>query len=271
MKGVMQIGYSKGDNITSFSHKCANGRKRKNNIVVLEKDGLVIEGNENLLQHATEYYAELFGPPVEYDVHMDPGIWENIVCVSETDNAFLCRPFSENEIKEALWQMESNKAAGPDKIPIEFYQSCWNFVKCDIAQLFDDFYHQRVDISRINYGINTLLPKIKEASKIQQCRPICLLNCLYKLITKTLTIRLERVADKLIHKTQIAFMKNRNIMSGIMCLHEILHETKRRKEVGLIVKLDFEKAYDKVNWRLLFACMKKRGFDDKWCSWIGTK
>ena len=66
-------------------------------------------------------------------------------------------------------------------------------------------------------------------------------------MTKTLTIRLEAVANKSIHNTQTAFMKGRNIMSGIMCLHEILHETKRRKEVGVILKLDFEKAYGKVN------------------------
>jgi len=92
-----------------------------------------------------------------------------------------------------------------------------------------------------------MLPKIKDASKIQQFRPICLLNCLYKLITKTLTIRLETVADKLIDSTQTAFMKNRNILFGIMCLHEILHETKRRNEIRVILKLDFEKAYDKVN------------------------
>ena len=86
--------------------------------------------------------------------------------------------------------MKKNKSAGLDKIPIEFYQSCWSIVKADILQLFDDFYNQRVDTSRINYGIITLLPKIKEASRIQQFRPICLLNCLYKLITKTLTLRL---------------------------------------------------------------------------------
>ena len=98
----------------------------------------------------------------------------------------------------------------------------------DIMQLFDDFYNLKVDISRLNYGIITSLPKIKEASKIQQFRPICLLNCLYKLITKTLTIRLETVADKLIHSTRTTFMKNRNILSGIMCLHEILHETKKK-------------------------------------------
>lgn len=83
-----------------------------------------------------------------------------------------------------------NKAAGPDKIPIEFFQSCWEIVRLDIIQLFDDFYNDKVDVSKINYGIITLLPKVKDASKIQQFRPIRLLNCLYKLITKTLTIML---------------------------------------------------------------------------------
>jgi hypothetical protein len=93
----------------------------------------------------------------------------------------------------------------PDKIPIEFYQSCWKIIKAEIIQLFDDFYNHKVDVSRLNYGIITLLPKIKEASRIQKFRPICLLNCLYKLITKTLTLKMESVADKLIHKTQAAF------------------------------------------------------------------
>ena len=63
-------------------------------------------------------------------------------------------------------------------------------------------------------------------------------------------------------------MKKRNIVSGIMCLHEILHETKGRKEIGVILKIDFEKAYDKINWNLLFTCLEKRGFDKKWCEWI---
>jgi len=43
---------------------------------------------------------------------------------------------------------------------------------------------------------------------------------------------------------------------------------KKRKETGIILKLDFEKAYDKVNWNLLFECMEKRGFNQKWCNWI---
>jgi hypothetical protein len=69
-----------------------------------------------------------------------------------------------------------------------------------------------------------------EASRIQQFRIICLLNCLYKWITKVLTLRLEPIAEKIIHKTQSAFIGGRNIMNYILALHEILHETKKKKK-----------------------------------------
>lgn len=237
----------KRDNNTSYIHRIANGRRRKNTIISLESNGETIEGDENLLKHATEYYSNLFGPEEEHQIQIDQSLWDEIEQVSAQDNEKLCEPFSEDEIKTTLVQMEKHKAAGPDKIPIEFFQSCWDIVKYDLLQLFDDFHKENADISRINYGIITLLPKVTDAARIQQFRPICLLNYLYKLITKTLALRLEVVAEKLIHPNQTTFMKGRNIMSGIMILHEVIHETKRRKQIGVILKLDFEKAYDKVN------------------------
>jgi mannosylglycoprotein endo-beta-mannosidase len=151
-----------------------------------------MEGDDNLLKHTTKYYAALFGPEIEHNIHIDNIMWQELPKVSEEENIDLCKPFSESEIKTALFSMEKNKATGPDKIPIEFYQSCWEIVKNDIVKLFHDFHKGNVDISRINYEIITLLPKVTDASRIQQFRPICLLNCLYKLITKTLTIRVEK-------------------------------------------------------------------------------
>jgi len=164
--------------------------------------------------------------------------------------------------------MKKNKAAGPDKISIDFYQACWDIVKNDLLDMFSEFHQGILNVSMVNYGIITLLPKIQEAERIHQYRPICLLNCIYKLITKVLTLRLEKVANKLILNSQSAFMKWRNIMNGIMALHEVLHETKRRNEVGLILKFDFEKAYDKVNWDFLFCALKLWGFSETWCGWI---
>jgi hypothetical protein len=117
----------------------------------------------------------------------------NFAHVTNGENNELCKPFSKSEIKGALFLIEKNKAVGPNKIPIEFYQSCWDIVKADIVQLFADFHEEKVNISRINYGVITLLHKISEATKIQQYRPICLLNCLYKLTIKILTLRIEKL------------------------------------------------------------------------------
>ena len=114
-------------------------------------------------------------------------------------------------------------------MPVEFFQSCWEIVKDDIVQMFDEFYRLELDVSRHNYDIITLLPKVLDAEKIQQYRPICLLNCIYKWITKVLMLRLETVVEKLILPTQTAFMKGRNIMLGIMALHDVLHETKKKE------------------------------------------
>jgi hypothetical protein len=96
----------KGDSNTSFFHKCANGRKRKNNIISLEREGQMIEGDENILKHTTEYYTDLFGLPIDYDVQMDSDIWASIPKVSLSENDTLCKPFLEQEIKYALDLME---------------------------------------------------------------------------------------------------------------------------------------------------------------------
>jgi len=81
----------------------------------------------------------LFGPGEEHNIYIDVSLWDALEKISDDDNTALTRPFNEIEIKEALFSMEKNKAAGPDKIPIEFYQSCWDIVKGDIMQLFADF------------------------------------------------------------------------------------------------------------------------------------
>jgi hypothetical protein len=66
----------------------------------------------------------------------------------------------------------------------------------------------------------------------------------------------------------ICFLGGRNIMSNILVLHEILHETKRRREIGVVLKLAFEKTYDKVHWGYLVRCLEARGFNELWCEWI---
>ena len=178
---------------------------------------------------------------------MDHDTWSVDEKLNEEDNKDLCREFTEEEVRETLFSMAPNRAPGPDNILVEFYQACWDIVKGDIMSLFKHFHDGTLDVQRLNYGVITLLPKVSGADKIQQFRPICLLRCLYKLITKAMDCRVEKYADKLISPTQNAFVKGGNIMDGVLFLHEILNYTHVKKRVGIVLKLDFEKAYDKVN------------------------
>jgi hypothetical protein len=191
-------------------------------------------------------------------------LWPEDELLGDQENLEFVKPFSEEEIKLALFQIEKIRL----QTLMEFYQRNWNILKSDLGALFQDFHKGEMDIRRLNYVTITLLPKVKEASRVQQYRPICLLNCLYKWFTKVLTIQLEVVAMRLIHRNQIAFLSGRNIMINVLALHEILHETKRRGEVGIVVKLDFEKAYDMVNWAFLLGCMEVRRFSNTSCEWI---
>jgi hypothetical protein len=63
-------------------------------------------------------------------------------------------------------------------------------------------------------------------------------------------------------------LKKRNIMDGILSLQEIFHHTHVKKQVGVVLKLDFEKAYDKVNWDFLLSCHQAKGLYKMWCGWI---
>jgi hypothetical protein len=147
-------------------------------------------------------------------------------------------------------------------------QATFFIVKNDVMNLFHSFHNGSLDLQRLNYGVITLLPKMADANKIQQYRPIFLLRCIYKLIIKTLTIRLDPYAPKLFSIQQNAFIKNRHLMDGVFSLHEVMHHVHIKKQVGVILKLDFEKAYDKVNWDFLLSCHEARGFCPLWCSWI---
>jgi hypothetical protein len=166
----------KGDSNTEYFHRIVNGKKRKQSIFSMKDGADTIFGTDNRIKHATDYYKKLFGPREGNNFGLEPSLWSPGKSVNNQENEELSKSFHEDEIKEALYQMEKNKAVGPDRFPIEFYQHCWEVIKGDIIDMFHEFYAASLDIKRLNYGIITLLPKVKDAGKIQQFRPTCLLN-----------------------------------------------------------------------------------------------
>jgi hypothetical protein len=73
---------------------------------------------------------------------------------------------------------------------------------------------------------------------------------------------------KVISDQQFGFIKGRFILDCVVALHEIVHEVKKIKHNGIMLKIDFEEAYDKVNWSFLHKMLDKKGFGDKWGDWV---
>ena len=188
--------------------------------------------------------------------------------MTQEDNEVLTSEFTESEVKNIVFQMEHNKAPGPNGFPAEFYQVFWEVIKGDLMALFTDFHKEDLNIFSLNFGIITLIPKVQEATRIQQYRPICVLNVSFNFFTKVATNRLNKVAQIVVSPMQTAFMPGRNIMEGVVILHKTIHELHTKKQNGVIFKIDFEKAYDKVKWSFLQQTLRMKGFSPKWCRWI---
>jgi hypothetical protein len=204
-----------------------------------------------------KYYKELFGAEMEGLVELGDNFWAESGKLTEDEAEELIRPFTIKELKDAQKDMDVNSAPGPDGLPVGFYKEFWNELKSTVLEMFLDLYRGELNLSRLNYGMISLIPKVKDANNIKQYRSICLLNVDYKWFTKVLTMRLTPHVDKLISKTQTTFIPRRHILEGVVILHEILHEVRIQKSQGIILKLDLEKAYDKVHWSFMFEVLKK--------------
>jgi hypothetical protein len=133
----------------------------------------------------------------------------------------------------------------------------WEVIKYDLIALFEDFHRHSLSVHSLSFGVITLIPKKDNATKIQNYRPIFLLNVSFKIITKVLTNQIGLVADRIVSPSQTTFMPGRNILEGVIILHESIHELQRKKLDGFILKLDFEKLMIKLNG----------SFYSKWCVW----
>jgi hypothetical protein len=98
----------------------------------------------------------------------------------------------------------------------------------------------------------TLIPNEEDAEEMRKFRLISLLNCVFKIFTKFITNRFSLMIDRLVCQQQSAFIKGRFILESVVSAHKIIHEMHRKKVKGLVFKIDYEKAYDRVNFDFLY-------------------
>ena len=140
----------------------------------------------------------MFGSPDKSNFSLDESRTDDIPQVLVEENCLLSAPYTKEEIRKSVFQIEHNKVPGPDGFPAEFYQNFWDVVKPDLLDWFSCLYSGQLELFRMNFGEIILLPKVNKAERIQQYRPICLLNVSFKIFTKVATLWLNNVADHVV-------------------------------------------------------------------------
>jgi hypothetical protein len=163
---------------------------------------------------------------------------------------------------------DGSKSPGPDGFNFAFIKEFWDLLKGEIRIMFDQF-HGNVCLPKdiCSYFL-TLIPKVACPQSLGDFRPISLLGCLYNLVAKVLAARLSKVLGDLIPNTQSTFLKGRQLVDGVVVVNEVIDFAKKSGKKCLILKVDFEKAYDSVDWGFLDYILRCFGFDDKWRAWM---
>ena len=176
----------------------------------------------------------------------------------------LMRTIAREEVEEAVLQMEKGKALEPDGFTIDFFQSCWDLVKEEIWEVMEESRKIGRFLKAFNATFLTLIPKEHGADSPGKFRLISLCNVIPKIITKVMADRLKSLMSGLISIEQSSFIKGRQILDGIIRTHEMIHSLKQTKSLGMLIKVDLAKAYDKVSWRFLKVMLKAFGFQHGW-------
>ncbi|GJY62634.1 RNA-directed DNA polymerase, eukaryota [Tanacetum coccineum] len=254
-----------GDENSKFFHGVVN--KRRSQLAIR---GIFVDGvwctDPNLIKNTFfNHFATRFQEPPNFRFKIN-FVFPNKLHHNQTEE--LERHVSHDEIKRAVWDCGDNKSPGPDGFTFEFFKTYWDLVGQDFCAAVEHFFAHGSFAKGCNSSFIALIPKIIDAKFVNDFRPISLIGCVYKVITKILAIRMTSVMEYLISDTQSAFLAGRHILDGPFILDEVLQWCKRKKKHAMFFKVDFAKAYDSVRWDYLLDILVAFGFGPTWCKWI---
>jgi hypothetical protein len=254
-----------GDECTRFFHANASIKHCKNTITVLrDATGKDLVDHEEKAQHIWLAFKERLGISEFSGMNIDL----DSLLTPSGDLDWLQQNFLKEEIDRIVMNLPNNKSPGPDGFNGEFLKKCWSVIAQDFYDLCKDFFDDHICLKSINSSYITLIPKKDCPIYIGDFRPISLLNSSIKLLTKILAERLQQVIISLVHANQYGFIKSRTIQDCLAWAFEYIHLCKTYRKEVVILKLDFEKAFDKIEHQAILEILKSKGFGIKWVNWI---
>ena len=261
----------KGEKSTKYFLKSEKINAKKKEIDSIKKNGRCIMNQEKILQEIFNYYEVLYSKDtIDIDkTELNNYLGSIQLPVLTEEEALLCEGMlNEKECRDAIFSMKNNKSPGSDGLSVEFYKCFWNEIKYLVMDSLNYGYiHHELSESQ-KLSIITLLYKKGDKQCLDNWRPISLLNTDYKILTKVLCKRLKQVIDELISSDQTGYLKQRSAMQNLRLVQDIIEYCESCDFPGILLFLDFKKAFDSISHEFLFQLLDKLHFKESFVTWI---
>ena len=262
-----------GDRCTSQFFKVKNPKQKSNITCCMRNENGELETDPNGVREiATKFYVDLLSEePMSEEIRQKRTmVWAEIQPkVTRAMQESLVVPITELEVHKALHSLSDNSCPGVDGLTPRFYKKYWEILKDDLTAAFQHMFECGEMPMSVSEGLIYLIPKAEGVSEdIRKWRPITLLNTSYKIFAKLLSSRLQELLPNIIHVSQTGFMRERSIMDNIFTFWEATAAATKNKQHLAVLLLDFEKAYDRVDWNFLEGTMYRMGFGIPWIKGI---
>jgi hypothetical protein len=259
-----------GECNTKFFHRTAIQRRHSNKITHLISDeGETIHSHADMEKTLIKHFQDLLTEPIQDRQEAIQKITRHVpALVTQEQNAALLRPFTIEEVDQALQDTPKCKAPGPDGFTSDFFHYCWPMIRTEVWEILEDSRATGQVLQALNATFLTLIPKEGQAHRPKQYRPIALCNVIYKILTKVIARRLKPILPTIISPEQSGYVEGRQIMDSVILAHEVIHSLQKTKTPGMLLKLDLSKAFDKLSWEFMRAMLLAFGFDQNWVTWI---
>jgi len=269
--------YEEGERNTKYFYNLEKTNNKNKTITNLITDRGKIEGNDNILNEEVRYYKQLYSSQItKYNPKLRESVFSEFFVkqhptVDAVTSNDMTTNITEYEIYNTLESFSDKKCPGSDGLPKEFYILFW----VDIKTLLLNSYNHSLNTGSLSIdqkrGIINLIPKKdKDTCYLANWRPLTLLNTDYKILAKLIADRFKYLLPKLIADDQTGFVPERYIGCNINRLMNILNHCNENNIEGMLISIDFEKAFDSMEWDFVFRAMAYFGFSSKFIGWIRT-
>uniref|UniRef100_A0A672KXY9 Reverse transcriptase domain-containing protein n=1 Tax=Sinocyclocheilus grahami TaxID=75366 RepID=A0A672KXY9_SINGR len=244
---------------------------------IMDHSGNITQNPSEINKSFRLYYSKLYSTDQNESLDETESFLSGVSLpqVSPMQSEQLEKLLSIQELTKVRNRMPNNKSPVPDGFPAEFYRQFWSLLSPIFFNSICEIYETGKIPQHMNTAYISLIPKPnKDPTQCPNYCPISLIHVDLKIISKTLAGRLESVMSTLIHPDQMGFIKGRHSSENTRRLINIVdfynNFCNTNKPPFIIVSLDAEKAFDKVEWPFLFTTLSQFGFKSYIINWIKT-